>query len=198
MARRSILRRSFSTREKGLILVLVIVLLVACYYFLVVRNVADTLAANEAQMEVVQQELDQQNAVATVRNQMQSELDALGEQRDLPEVAVYDNLRNTLNELDALLSSATVYDLDFGQPERDGDLVRREVAISFTVPDYQAAFDVVRALENGSYRCQITDFALTGKMLADGSVSGVSATLDVTYFETTRGATNLNGLVERD
>lgn len=197
MARRSILRRSFSSREKGLILVLVIVLLVACYYFLVVKNVADTLAANEEQMDEVQQQIDQQNAVAAARNRMQSELDALGEQRDLPEVAVYDNLRNELNELNALLSTATVYDLNFGQPERDGDLVRRAVAISFTVPDYQAALDIVRALENGSYRCQITDFALTGRMLADGSVSSVSATLDVTYFETTKGATNLNGLVDK-
>ena len=47
MARRSVLNRSFSTSEKVLMLVLAVLLVVACYYFLVVKNVADTIAANE-------------------------------------------------------------------------------------------------------------------------------------------------------
>lgn len=54
MARRSILNRSFSTREKVLILVLVALLLVACYYFLVVKNVADTKAENDLQLQEIQ------------------------------------------------------------------------------------------------------------------------------------------------
>ena len=47
MARRSVLNRSFSTSEKVLMLVLAVLLVVACYYFLVVKNVADTIAAND-------------------------------------------------------------------------------------------------------------------------------------------------------
>lgn len=197
MARRSILNRSFSTREKGLLLALVVMLLVASYYFLVVRNVADTLAENQSRMEEIQQQIDQQTALATVRQKMQSELDELGEVKDLPEVAVYDNLRNELNELNSLMAQTTVYDVNFKQPERDGDLVRRAVSVSFTVSTYQQAFDIVRSLEDGPYRCEISDFSLVGKMLADGNVESVSATLNVTYLETTRGATNLNGLVDK-
>lgn len=197
MARRSLLNRAFSTREKALILILVVVLLVACYYFLVVRNVADTLAANDTRMQDVQEQVDRQTALAEVRDRMRGELDALGDEDDLPEVAPYDNLRNELDELNGLLPQTTTYDLDFSQPERDGTLVRRAVSISFTVPDYRTALDVVRSLENGPYRCQVTDCSLTGKMLADGSVESVSAVLDVTYFETTQGATSLNGLVDK-
>lgn len=196
MARRSILNRSFSTREKWLILVLVVLLVAACYYFLVVKNVADTMAANEQQLTEIQMQIDQQTALAAARNRMEAELAELGEEGTLPEVAVYDNIRSELDELNALLAHATTYDLKFGQPQLEGELVRRPVSVSFTTPDYQAALEVVRSLENGSYRCVISDFALTGKMLADGSVESVTATLNVTYFETTKGATNLGGLVE--
>ena len=197
MTRRSVLNRSFSTREKVLILILAVLLVGTCYYYLVVKNVQDTLMANQAQLEEGNLQIGQQEALAAARSRMEAELAALGAEETLPEVAVYDNIRNELNELNALMSGAVTYDLKFSQPTLEGSLVRRPVAVSFTVGDYASALDVVRKLENGSYRCEITDFALTGKMLADGSISSVSATLNVTYLETTNGATNLSGLVDQ-
>lgn len=194
MARRSVLNRSFSTREKVLLLVLAVVLVIGAYYFLVVKNVADTLTANQQQLEEIQIQIDAQNTIAQARSRMEAELAELGDGESLPEVAVYDNIRNELNELNALMASATSYDLTFDQPELEGSLVRRTVSVSFTVPTYRAALDVVKALENGSYKCLIEDFALNGKLLPDGSVESVSATMSVTYVETTNGSTNLGGL----
>ena len=112
-------------------------------------------------------------------------------------VAVSDNIRNELNELNALMGGATTYNLSFAQPTVEDKLVRREVTVSFTVPDYAAALDVVRKLENGTYRCEITDFSVIGDMLADGTVDSVDAVLTVTYLETTNGAATTAGLVEK-
>lgn len=197
MARRSILNRSFSTRETVLILVLALLLVVACYYFLVVKNVSDTVAANNEQLAGIEMNIGVQESLAADRARMKAELDELGDDETLPEVAVYDNIRNELNELNTLLGSATTYNLSFGQPTVEGQLVRRTVTVSFTTPSYASALEVVRQLENGTYRCQITDFTMTGELLADGSVSSVNATLSVTYLETTNGATNTSGLVEK-
>ena len=197
MARRSVLNRSFSTRETVLILILAALLVVACYYFLVVKNVADTVAKNNAQLAGIETSIQVQESLAADRARMKAELAELGDDETLPEVAVYDNIRNELNELNTLLGSATTYNLSFGQPTVDGQLVRRTVAVSFTVPSYAAALDVVRQLENGTYRCQIADFTMTGDLLADGSVRSVNATRNVTYLETTNGATNTSGLVEK-
>lgn len=197
MARRSILNRSFSTRETVLILVLALLLVVACYYFLVVKNVSDTVAVNNEQLAGIEMNIGAQESLAADRARMKAELDELGDDETLPEVAVYDNIRNELNELNTLLGSATTYNLSFGQPTVEGQLVRRTVTVSFTTPGYASALEVVRQLENGTYRCQITDFTMTGELLADGSVSSVNATLSVTYLETTNGATNTSGLVEK-
>lgn len=155
MARRSVLNRSFSTSEKVLMLVLAVLLVVACYYFLVVKNVADTIAANEDRLADIEISINAQEMLAADRARMKAELEALGEDGTLPVVAVYDNIRNELNELNALMGGATTYNLSFAQPTVEDKLVRREVTVSFTVPDYAAALDVVRKLENGTYRCEI-------------------------------------------
>ena len=195
MARRSVLNRSFSTSEKVLMLVLAVLLVVACYYFLVVKNVADTIAANEDRLADIEISINAQEMLAADRARMKAE--ALGEDGTLPVVAVYDNIRNELNELNALMGGATTYNLSFAQPTVEDKLVRREVTVSFTVPDYAAALDVVRQLENGTYRCEITDFSVIGDMLADGTVDSVDAVLTVTYLETTNGAATTAGLVEK-
>ena len=197
MARRSVLNRSFSTSEKVLMLVLAVLLVVACYYFLVVKNVADTIAANEDRLADIEISINAQEMLAADRARMKAELEALGEDGTLPVVAVYDNIRNELNELNALMGGATTYNLSFAQPTVEDKLVRREVTVSFTVPDYAAALDVVRKLENGTYRCEITDFSVIGDMLADGTVDSVDAVLTVTYLETTNGAATTAGLVEK-
>ena len=194
MARRSVLNRSFSTSEKVLMLVLAVLLVVACYYFLVVKNVADTIAANEDRLADIEISVNAQEMLAADRARMKAELEALGEDGTLPVVAVYANIRNELN---ALMGVATTYNLSFAQPTVEDKLVRREVTVSFTVPDYAAALDVVRKLENGTYRCEITDFSVNGDMLADGTVDGVDAVLTVTYLETTNGAATTAGLVEK-
>ena len=194
MARRSVLNRSFSTSEKVLMLVLAVLLVVACYYFLVVKNVADTIAANEDRLADIEISINAQEMLAADRARMKAELEALGEDGTLPVVAVYDNIRNELNELKG---GATTYNLSFAQPTVEDKLVRREVTVSFTVPDYAAALDVVRKLENGTYRCEITDFSVIGDMLADGTVDSVDAVLTVTYLETTNGAATTAGLVEK-
>ena len=186
MARRSVLNRSFSTSEKVLMLVLAVLLVVACYYFLVVKNVADTIAANEDRLADIEISINAQEMLAADRARMKAELEALGEDGTLPVVAVYDNIRNELNELNALMGGATTYNLSFAQ-----------LTVSFTVPDYAAALDVVRKLENGTYRCEITDFSVIGDMLADGTVDSVDAVLTVTYLETTNGAATTAGLVEK-
>ncbi|MEG0375855.1 MAG: hypothetical protein RR672_09470, partial [Raoultibacter sp.] len=165
---KSFLTRSFSNREKALIAVLVVLLLVAFYYFLVIRNVAQTQEANAIELEEVQMQIDVQNAVASARTSMQSELEELGTLENMPMVATYDNLRNELDELNAILSQASSCDLKFMTPEISGSTIRRVVNITYTTPSYDEALSIISQLQNGKYRCEISNFALTGKLLASG------------------------------
>lgn len=194
---KSILNRSLSTREKALVLTLVIVLLVAAYYFLVVRNVAETQEANAVAIEDVHTQIEVQKAVAQGREKMQRELDSLGTLANLPEVATYDNLRNELDELNSILRFTTSYDLKFSTPELDGSTIRRAVNITFSVPSYDEALAIVGRLQGGTYRCDVTNFSLDATMTADGTVTNVNAVMEVKFFESPTDAESLNGLVEK-
>ncbi|MEG1561361.1 MAG: type II secretion system protein GspM [Raoultibacter sp.] len=192
-----LMTRAFSAREKVLLLVLSVLLIGACYYLLVVKNVADMKDNNAAQLEEVQMQIDAQQSLLLARSQMVKALEELGPTEQLPAVAVYDNVRNEINELNAALAGASTSNLSFGQPELDGTLVRRAVSVSYTVPTTEAAIAVMKELQNGTYACEILDFSLTNSLKTDGGVSSVAATLTLTYFETTTGSTNLSGLVEK-
>lgn len=193
----SIFKRSFSTIEKVLIAVLIVALLGAAYYFGVVKNVADTKAANEQALASLEDEIASQRSVNMLRTQMEAELGDLGSLSSLPVVATYDNVSNELAELNSILSKASAYDLKFSAPEKSGTTIRRVVSISFTTPNNESALNIIGELKNGPYRCEITDFSLTAKLLADGSVESVAGTMTVTYYETSIGAGNLNGVVEK-
>ncbi|MEG1167372.1 MAG: type II secretion system protein GspM [Gordonibacter sp.] len=189
-----LMSRAFTKREKIMLLVLAVVLVAASYYLFVVQNVANTKASNAAQLQEVQDQIAAQDTVAAMREKMQSELEKMGQVEKLPVIATYDNLRNELDQLNAALASTSSYDLKLTQPVLTGETVRRVVTLTFTTPSYDAATAVLEALQNGKYRCVITDFSMTGKMLADGTIESVSSTLNVTYYETIAGSANTNGL----
>lgn len=188
--------RSFSAKEKVLLLVLIVVLMGALYYFGVIKYVADTQAANAAELEALETQQDIQRVLSQEYENMQQSLDEMGSLEDLPVVATYDNAKHEFKELSALLAQATGYTLDFDEPTLSGTTVRRVARITFTAGSYDQVFSIIDALENGSYRSQVNDIAMTGELLTDGSVKSVSTTLTVTFFETTNGAASTSGLKE--
>lgn len=186
--------RSFSRLEKTLFLVLAVIIIAAAYYFGVIKNVADTKTANTLALEEIDSNIAAQRELEKIRLEMEDKLANMGSLTELPEVASYDNFSNELNELNKILATASSYNLNFSNPTQQGDTIRRVVNISFTTASYNAAFDVIKSLQKGSYYSLITDFNLSAKVLADGSIESVAGTAKVTFFETTAGSDNLDGV----
>lgn len=197
MAKKPLLNRSFSPREKVLVLILVLIALVAFYYFAVVQNVADTKVANAEIEAELEQKIAIETAQAVQYTTMQKELDALKVHGGtLPVVAVYDNVGNELDELNSVLASTSEYNVSFSPPTVSGETVRRPATLTYTVGNYDEAINIVSRLLNGTYRCEVTDFSFTAKTLSNGKAESVSATLNLVFYETTKGANNTNGLTE--
>ncbi|MGI6105886.1 MAG: hypothetical protein ACOYD7_06850 [Raoultibacter sp.] len=192
----NIFGRAFTTREKALVAVLVVIILASAYYFGVHQNIANAKAQNEATLIELEDEILVQSTQSTLLLRMQSELDQLGSLDNLPVVAVYDNVGNEPQELNAVLASTSSYKVTLSTPVKQGSTIRRAVDVSFSTANYESALSILEQLQNGSYYCQISDADLTAKVLANGSIESVNATLKVTFFETATGATNLNGVEE--
>ena len=94
------MNRSFTTREKALMLILAVLLLGCCYYLLVLKPSLDSIAASEAKLSELDSEITIQQAVSAKKTQLEqqiAEAEASGTpQKTLP---AYDNTKNEINEL---------------------------------------------------------------------------------------------------
>ena len=107
------MNRVFTTREK-ILLVILAILLIGCFYYLVVLKPSlDTLASDESQLSTMQAVALQQ-VVATKKAELEQQIkeaEANGvDQKTLPD---FDNTKSELAELDAILAEANSYNIDF-------------------------------------------------------------------------------------
>lgn len=178
------MNRELTTREKFLLLVLAIMLLVSLYYLLVYQPVEEQLA----DLALLEAETEDAILMETVRlaqlNKMEEELEQIFAAADgnPTEIAAYDNAKQVMNELNAILTPADNYSLNFTvvAPEED-NIVRRQAALSFTCSGYQQARDMLTALHDSPYRSLISDLNLQLSYEEEGV--GVSGSAQIVYFE---------------
>lgn len=179
------MNRTFTSREKVLLVVLA-VLLIGCFYYLVVLQPSlSAIASSDSAVAAAEDEMLVQQAVATRKAELVEQIREAQEsgvdQKTLPP---YDNTKNELAELDAILANATSYNIDFSSAEIAGTLVRRSVSIAFTADSYDAAQNVLQKLIDCKYSCLVTDIAVSGAGLGQTSSQGeVKASAAVTFFE---------------
>ena len=172
-----ILSRDFTRGEKALLLLLALVLVGMVYYFLVDRPVRNDLASAKAEKEAIQTELTALQLQIAKLEQMQA---------------------------DFILDGTEDYTVTFSGVTRDGDQIRRNFSLRFTVSSYAAMERVIKQIYSSELRCLIDDinysrtrvYYNTAERLNHGAdyrdVVTVNAT--ATFFETMVGGTPDAGL----
>lgn len=184
--------RSFTTREKILIIVLCALLLGLLYYQFIVKDVDEAIARYDTEELETELLMEQTKAMTIV--QMKKEMN---ENKSMTGkvVASYNNVRNEISALNTIFANAIDYNLNFSDPIKDGDAVRRVIDITFTARSYDSAVSIIKELYNCRYRCLIRNIDIAPGSVSGGINSGnVSVTLQVTFFETMYNADTQQGL----
>jgi len=178
------MNRTFTTREKTLLVILAI-LLIGCIYYLFVFSPSVNMMNNaDRQYENVQNDILVQQAVASKKASLEQQLeDAKAKGASEKTMPAYDNTKNEITLLNGILSPAASYNINFADAEFTDNVARRTVHISFTANSFAEAQSMISSLINSPYRCLIGDFSLTGSSLTQSSTEQVSVTVDVTFFE---------------
>ena len=196
MSKSGVLNRSFSTREKVLLLILAIIILGAVYFMVIVKGTSETIQANTTETAEVEAKVKLGNTLLSQRQAMKKELDKLGSTASLPVIGTYDNLTAEVDELNSILSGVESYDISYSAPRVSDTTVRRECTVKFTMADTSEVIDVVKKLQNGKWNCQVTDVTVSAAMNSDNSIKNVTGSMTITYYETTTGASTTEGLVQ--
>lgn len=192
------LNRQLTHRERGLLLVLAVLLVFAVYFLYVHIPVTEDLESARSQSEAAATEVTVLEAKQARMDQMQQELDTILSQPNVAEIPTYDNLQRVMDFLNTVLSSTTDYSLSFQglKKSEDSVILRREMLLSYVSSSYDEARDVLEQLQNCPFRCQIGEASIepfipkgqgqdkaVSPALTDGPVQ---VSLAVTFFENAR------------
>ena len=211
------MRRTLTPRETALLIVLLVLALGSAYYMLFYMPTTEQITSTENSIYTTQDLIAADQLRLAQKQQMQEELDAIfAADPDPVSMAPYDNSRNVMHELNAILEDAQDYSLSFASvsADEDSDVVRRNISLTFTSTGYSASRDILQRLHDSQYRCLLNNVALSLKershqggwwynMLMDsvdsvpdtddamGEYSDVTVTATLTFFEYTDGPVEL-------
>ena len=174
-----VLSRDFTTKEKALILVLVLILLGLVYYRFVDQNVRDAVASSESEAQMLQTQLDTAQQRVMYLQGLQNKMDALKAEGKLSYMGSYNNSKAEVAFLNDILAQTQQYSIEFANVTRSGNQIRRSFTLRYQTPDYAAAQAVMKKLCAGDNRCLVGDVRCT---IADnGTVIMQQA---ATFYET--------------
>ncbi len=192
-----VMSRDFTTKEKVILLILIIFLLGFGYYQFIDVPVRESLAAAEAETANLQAEITAINARIATLERMQNEISDINASGRSSYMASYNNSKAELKLLNDVLRAATQYSVSFANVTRNGDQIRRDFSLQFTAPDYDSMRNIIQNLTSVEYRCLIGNMSctLTRVRYRDYTEYGaLSVSVTATFYETMVGGIEDIGL----
>ena len=170
------------------------------------RPVRSALESAKAEKEALVTELTTLQARIARMEKMQAELDALQANPEVSKMGSYNNSKAELDFMNELLDETDEYTVTFTGVTRDGDQVRRNFNLKFTVQDFATAERLLKKIYSCDMRCLLNDINYSRTRTYYNSTDrlrygrdyyervNVSAT--ATFYETMVGGTADAGLPE--
>ncbi|MEG0824809.1 MAG: hypothetical protein RSC89_03975 [Oscillospiraceae bacterium] len=185
------LSKAFTRRERVLLVIMGIVMVLGAYFLLVHLPVE----AQKTELVAAAAEAENERIVLDAKTQKLAEMKAelTGLPNNLAPTPDYDNLQPLVAHLNAVLAATMDYNLNF-QPvvmPEEGRIVRRTISMTFTCGSYDAALDIISKLHDGPFRCQMDNIMMSAQRadrMAQNNTpalpnSQTEVSLSVTYFE---------------
>lgn len=178
-----VMKRSFTRRERALILVLLVMLLVGVYFLAVHFPIVNRMEEIDREQENLQTELEAAQLKAVDYASMKQELDQILSQseEDITVMPAYNNIETLMRRLDVIFAG-TSPDFTFNQARITDNVAARTINFSCTAEDYQSARQLLREVTGTGWRSLLDSFTLTpeGDTLYAGQIRVSGA---ITFYE---------------
>lgn len=178
------MKKEFTQREKILLLVLTVLVIVLGYYKFVLQPINNRISEYRNMESEISLEYEQNQIKAGQMETMQKEIQKAQAKGIRRTVALYDNSVNLMPELYRIMKSSIDYSLDFGELVFESDFVKRPVEITFDTSTYRQARAIIDRLYNSQYAMQVDGLTVTAKEATDKQV--VTTYISIIYFEANR------------
>ncbi len=193
----NIFSRHFTSREIRLLVVLLVIILGALYFYMVDQPVRNGIAESEMLLERLSAEKEKLDVKVGELAAMKKELEEVDNGTlVLREMPSYNSSKAELDFLNTTLGVAQDYYISFSKVTRDGDQIRRSFSLQYNCAGFEAARQILSELENSSIRCIVGNIAITPQSGDDIMDGGVGVSCIATFYETMHGGTVDNELPE--
>ena len=175
------MNRELTLREKVLLLILIVLVMVLGYFKLLYEPVSDRIA--RCREDTAQEQLAlEQNAVRLAQmekmEQALADIRAAGGSKAIPH---FNNSEALLRELRGLLAGTGEYSLDFGDgTTQQGYIVLRPVSMTYRTSTYEQSRAIIDRLSASDNINRISDLSIRDERSGG---QGYQTVLTVTYFE---------------
>ena len=185
----SFMTRSFTSREKLLLVILGALIVGSVYYLLFFQPVSSSLEQSKANTESLESQLVVLDAKVKAIKNMQKSMEEFKENGHVESIMPsYSAGKQELNFLNTTLANSEDYYVGFTKITREGNQIRRDFAMKFTVPHYTEAEDIINNLEHSDLRCLISDFDVKPVEKDETIGTGeVEVSCVATFYETMYG-----------
>lgn len=192
------LSRQFTRREKALLIILALLILVALYFYCVQYPASEASGKYKSETGNIDSEIVVMNAKKAKMDKMSGELEDLMADPDTVQIPEYDNLQQVIGFLNTALRNTEDYTLsfpgiDFPRADTSEHIVRRYLNLTFVSESYGDARKVIDDLQASPYCSQVNDISIASvtedgktKQGTDLLAGRVEVTLSMTFFENTK------------
>ena len=189
-----IVTREFTTREKVLLLILSLILIALVYYQFVDQPVKREIEAANSQAENLSVELQIVEAKLETMRKMALEMEDITKGGAASVMGSYNNSKEEMEILNDVLENTLQYSISFANVTRDGDQIRRNFSIMFSVGSYEAMETVLKKLADSKWRCLVGDVQCSQIIGPNYETGYFTVSATATFFETMVGGTPDAGL----
>ena len=177
------MNRELTKREKILLLIFAILIIVLGYYKIILEPINDQITNYEGMQLQEETEVDTKTTQAMKMAVMEKEIEkakASGIEREVP---TYDNSKVLLPKLYEIMDASTDYSMTFQDIVTEGNVVYRGIDITFQTRNYTQARKIIDEIIDMGYALEISD--ITMQETNDDS-SSMSTYMNVTFYEAIR------------
>lgn len=191
-----VMSREFTMKERLLLLLLSLILVGLAYFQFVDRPVRAALTAAQEESQALSTELTAVEEKLARMRRMRDELEDVTGGGAASEMSSYNNSKAEIALLNDILSNTLQYAITFENVTRDGDQIRRNFSLQFTMDSYDGVESILSALNESHYRCLIGDVRCSASRDNNVMEGNVTVNAVATFFETMVGGTPDAGLPE--
>lgn len=171
--------RKLNAREKTLLGILLVMLIVSSYVMLFKMPINDEINQLNEQIKADKELIEQMDVKLSDKHRMESVLDEIFSKNTNPiSMPIYDNVTNVMFELNRILAQSEQYSLSFQSVDPSSEIIERNVSLPFSCSSYEVAYSILDQLDKSNLRCMIDDLSVQ-----TGGEGTVSVSANITFFE---------------